>query len=72
MKLYQNWIINEVARAMTKGEHTYVHTYIRTVKTLYLLHSSIVRANNKYEVLCEIEGWRSVHVPVISLYTKEP
>ena len=22
MKLYRNWIINEVARAMTKGEHT--------------------------------------------------
>ena len=37
MKLYRNWIINEVARAMTKGEHTnertsermYVRTYVR-------------------------------------------
>ena len=33
MKLYRNWIINEVARAMTKGEHTknirtYTHTYV--------------------------------------------
>ena len=26
MKLYQNFIINEAARAMTKGEHTYVLT----------------------------------------------
>ena len=36
MKLYRNWIINEVARA---GEHTnertYVLTYIRTGQTLY-------------------------------------
>ena len=37
MKFYQNRIINEVARAMTEGEHTnertnvrmYVHTYVR-------------------------------------------
>ena len=28
MKLYWNRIINEVARAMTKGEHTYVRTYV--------------------------------------------
>ena len=27
VKLYRNWIINEVARAMTKGEHMYVRTY---------------------------------------------
>ena len=24
VKLYQNWIINEVANAMTKGKHKYV------------------------------------------------
>ena len=33
VKLYRNWIINEVARAMTKGEHpnehTYSHTYVQ-------------------------------------------
>ena len=33
VKLYQNWIINEVARVMTKGEHTYVRTYIRAYGT---------------------------------------
>ena len=27
LKLYWNWIINEVARVMTKGEHTYLRTY---------------------------------------------
>ena len=30
LKLYRNWIINEVARAMTKGEHTNESTYVRT------------------------------------------
>ena len=30
MKLYLKWIINEVARAMTKGEHTNERTYVRT------------------------------------------
>ena len=30
VKLYRNWIINEVARAMTKGEHTNERTYVRT------------------------------------------
>ena len=51
MKLYQNWIINEVARA---GEHTnertyvrtYVLTYIRTGQTLYPLHNFVVRGDN--------------------------
>ena len=28
VKVYQNWIINEVARVMTKGEHTYKRTYV--------------------------------------------
>ena len=48
MKLYQNWIINEVARA---GEHTnertYVLTYIRMGQTLYPLHNFVVRGDNK-------------------------
>ena len=52
MKLYRNWIINEVARA---GEHTnertyvrtYVLTYIRTGQTLYPLHNFVVRGDNK-------------------------
>ena len=50
MKLYRNWIINEVARAMTKGEHmnerTHVRTYIRTGQTLYPLHNFVVRGDN--------------------------
>ena len=28
MKLYRNWLVKEVARAMTKDEHTYKHTYV--------------------------------------------
>ena len=49
MKLYRNWIINEVARA---GEHTnerstYLPTYIRTGQTLYPLHNFVVRGDNK-------------------------
>ena len=46
MKLYRNWIINEVARAMTKGEHTNVRTYIRTGQILYPLHNFVVRGDN--------------------------
>ena len=30
VKLYLNWIINEVARVMIIGEHTYVRTYVHT------------------------------------------
>ena len=30
VKLYRNWIIIEVARVMTKGEHTNERTYVRT------------------------------------------
>ena len=52
MKLYRNWIINEVARA---GEHTnertYVLTYIRTGQTLYPLHNFVVRGDN--DILAE-------------------
>ena len=48
VKLYRNWIINEVARA---GEHTnertYVLTYIRTGQTLYPLHNFVVRGDKK-------------------------
>ena len=46
VKLYRNWIINEVARGMTKGEHTDVCTYIRTGQTLYPLHNFVVRGDN--------------------------
>ena len=53
VKLYRNWILNEVARA---GEHTnertyvrtYVLTYIRTGQTLYPLHNFVVRGDNKH------------------------
>ena len=52
VKLYRNWMINEVARA---GEHTnertYVHTYvltyIRTGQTLFPLHNFVVRGDKK-------------------------
>ena len=30
MKLYRNWVINEVAKGMTKGDKTYVRTYKHT------------------------------------------
>ena len=42
MKSCRNWIINDVARATTKGEHTYV----RTGQTLYPLHNFVVRGDN--------------------------
>ena len=45
--LYQNWIINEVARAMTKCEHTYVRTFVRTGQPLYPLHNFVVRGDYK-------------------------
>ena len=45
VKLYRNWIINEVARA---GEHTNERTYVRThIQTLYPLHNFVVRGENK-------------------------
>ena len=51
VKLYRNWIINEVARA---GEHTnertYVLTYIRTGQTLYPLHNFVVRGDNNKDI----------------------
>ena len=50
MKLYRNWIINEVARAMTKDEHTnertYAHTYVRDrpyIPSTNLLCEGIIR-----------------------------
>ena len=51
VKLYRNWLINEVTRAMTKGEHTNkrtnVRTYVHTYGTdLYLLHNFVVRGDN--------------------------
>ena len=52
VKLYRNWIINEVARAMTKGEHTYV----RMGQTLY----------PSTTVLCE--GLISENLPVRKSY----
>ena len=39
VKVYRNWIINEVVRVMTKGEHTYE----RTGQTPYPLHNFVVR-----------------------------
>ena len=52
-------MINEVARAMTKGEHTnertYVLTYIRTGQTLYPLHNFVVRGDN------DAKTWKFTH-----------
>ena len=42
MKFYLNWIINEVAKAMKKGDHA----YIRTGQTLYLLQNFVVQGDN--------------------------
>ena len=48
VKLYRNWIINEVARACEHtNERTYVLTYIRTGQTLYPLHNFVVRGDNE-------------------------
>ena len=29
MKLCYNWFMNEAAKAMTKGKHTYISAYVR-------------------------------------------
>ena len=56
MKLYRNWIINEVARAGEHtNEHTYVLTYIRTGQTLYPLHNFVVRGDNNLNSLTTID-----------------
>ena len=47
LKLYRNWIINEVDRVMTKVDHTYVCTYVHTGEPLYPLHNLVVRGDNK-------------------------
>ena len=50
VKLYRNWIINEVARA---GEHTNERTYVRThihtygTDPIYPLHNFVVRGDKK-------------------------
>ena len=50
VKLYRNLMINEVARAMTKGEHTNERTneriYVCTGQTIYPLHNFVVRGDN--------------------------
>ena len=66
VKLYRNWIINEVARA---GEHTnertnvrtYVLTYIRTGQTLYPLHNFVVRGDNKALKVCDIHTYSRLY-----------
>ena len=61
VKLYQNWIINEVSRAMTKGEHTYVHTYVwdrSYIPSTTLLRKGII-----------IYSWPGVRLKHINIYT---
>ena len=50
VKLYWNWIINEVARAMTKGEHTNERTYVRTYAHTYARHRPYIPSTT---LLCE-------------------
>ena len=47
MKLYQNWIINEVARA---GEHTNERTYVRTYSHTYVRDRPYIPSTT---LLCE-------------------
>ena len=47
MKLYRNWIINEVARA---GEHTNERTYIRTYSHTYVRDRPYIPSTT---LLCE-------------------
>ena len=72
VKLYRNWIINEVARA---GEHTnertyvrtYVLTYIRTGQTLYPLHNFVVRGDNYCTCSCSINRTVCFHMIPIKM-----
>ena len=52
MKLYRNWIINEVARAVTKGEHTNERTYmyVRTYSHTYVRDRPYIPSTT---LLCE-------------------
>ena len=50
VKLYQNWIINEVARAMTKGEHTKERTYVLTYSHTYVRDRPYIPSTT---LLCE-------------------
>ena len=67
MKLYRNWIINEVARVMTKGEHTYVRAYgtpttslceginiyeCRQVKINFVQYQSVDQTGNEHMKGC--------------------
>ena len=47
MKLYRNWIINEVARA---GEHTNERTYVRTYSHTYVRDRPYIPSTT---LLCE-------------------
>ena len=66
VKLYRNWIINEVARA---GEHTNERTYIRTYSHTYVRDRPYIPSTT---LLCEgitklIVGKRRVRVSVDAL-----
>ena len=47
VKLYRNWIINEVARA---GEHTNIRTYVRTYSHTYVRDRPYIPSTT---LLCE-------------------
>ena len=67
VKLYRNWIINGVARAKTKGDHTYV----RTGQTLYPLHNFVVRGDKKESKQIWV-GKRSYIVFLCDMFTLSP
>ena len=50
MKIYRNWIIIEVVRAMTKGEHTNERTYVRTYSHTYIRDRPYIPSTT---LLCE-------------------
>ena len=53
VKLYRNWIIDEVARVMTICEYTNVRTYVRTGQNVYPLHNFDVRGDNSMNITCK-------------------
>ena len=73
VKLYRNWIIIEVARAMTKGEHTnertYSHTYVRDrpyIPSITLLWEGIKTGLGNHFCIQEYE--LMFHIFVISIF----
>ena len=72
MKLYRNWIINEVARA---GEHTnertYVRTYVRTYSHTYVRDRPYIPSTTllcEGIIICMLVLWTARHEIYLVLY----